>query len=100
MNLESCFCFRMYLPGFRLTEKVEQNFQKLDIGQNQRNSGYFQLFSVCPIITQGSTRLTMPVAFIAFFSLLSFSYAIVCKEWGIMRKKLCVWKYRIIFSYG
>ena len=64
MNLESCFCFRMYLPCLSLTEKVEQNFQELNIGQDQRNSGYFQHFPVCPIITHWSTRRTIPVAFI------------------------------------
>ena len=66
MNLESCFCFRMYLPCLSLTEKVEQNFQELNVGQDQRNSGYFQHFPVCPIITHWSTLLTIPVAFIFY----------------------------------
>ena len=48
-------------------------------GQNQRKPGVLRLLNFCPIITQSSMRLTIPVAFI-YQPLLVFVFRSYCLQ--------------------
>lgn len=73
-------------PRFQISKKVEWNFRKLNIGQNQQSSGYFQHFSVCSIITHFSTRLTMPVTFISILPSMFIWRMMVLKNAAVSRE--------------
>ena len=56
----------------------------LKVDKISENPVFSRLLNFCPIITQSSTRRTMPVAFISFLSLLWVSMGIVCRKGRIM----------------
>ena len=75
-------------PGVWINRIYRQNFQYWKVDKISENSGLYPTFSVCPIITHSSTRLTIPVAFITVpLFLFGLVLAIVvllifCRLWG------------------